>query len=76
MAVLESTGSKAATEATASYGTAERCAALVTECVATGGNGVGCDDGTSQCRGNNDDRDSIQRRFPHNDFLRFLYQFG
>jgi hypothetical protein len=26
-------------------------------------------DGTSQCRGNNDNRDSMQRGFPHGGYL-------
>jgi hypothetical protein len=42
----------------------------MTGCVATGRNGVGRDDGTSQCHGNNDDRDSMQRGFPHDGYLR------
>src|SRR6516165_262314 len=44
--------------------------ASMTGCVATGRNGVGRDDGTSQCHGNNDDRDSMQRGFPHDGYLR------
>src|SRR5215475_12500786 len=44
--------------------------APLTGCVATGRNGVGRDDGTSQCHGNNDDRDSMQRGFPHDGYLR------
>src|SRR5262245_41441350 len=44
--------------------------APMTGCVATGRNGVGRDDGTSQCHGNNDDRDSMQRGFPHDGYLR------
>src|SRR5262249_20265301 len=44
--------------------------APMTGCVATGRNGVGRDDGTSQCHGNNDDRDSMQRGFPRDGYLR------
>jgi hypothetical protein len=103
--VLESSGEaiaaevsagQAATDATATHGTAEVPAAKapphasaevaathraaevsaahapapMTGCVATGRNGVGRDDGTSQCHGNNDDRDSMQRGFPHDGYLR------
>jgi hypothetical protein len=37
----------------------------MTASAATERNGVGRDGGTSQCRGNNDDRNSVQHGFPH-----------
>jgi hypothetical protein len=44
----------------------------MTTCVATSRNGVGRDNGTSQCHGNNDDRDSMQPGFPHDGYLRSI----
>src|SRR6516165_3760210 len=72
VAVLESTGEAPAAEAAATHRTAEVSAAPapMTACVATGRNGIGRDGGTSQCHGNNDDRDSMQRGFPHAGYLR------
>jgi hypothetical protein len=58
-AVLESTAPKTVTEAIASHGAIASSAARM----AAGRNGVG--DGTSQCDRNNDDRDLMQRGFPH-----------
>jgi hypothetical protein len=60
MAVLESTAPKTVTEATASHGAIASAARM-----AAGRNGVGDDDGASQCDRNNDDRDFMQRGFPH-----------
>jgi hypothetical protein len=61
-------------EVTATHRAAEVSAAPapapMTACVATGRNGIGRDGGTSQCHGNNDDRDSMQRGFPHAGYLR------
>jgi len=59
MAVLESTAPKTITEATASHAAIAPSAASM----AAGRNSVG--DGTSQCDRNNDDRDLMQRGFPH-----------
>src|SRR5262249_50341564 len=74
VAVLESTGEAPAAEAAATHGAAELSAAHtpapMTACVATGRNGIGRDGGTSQCHGNNDDRDSMQCGFPHAGYLR------
>jgi hypothetical protein len=59
VAVLESTAPKTVTKATASHAAIAPSAASM----AAGRNGVG--DGTSQCDRNNDDRDLMQRGFPH-----------
>jgi len=69
-AVLESTGLKAAAEATAGHGTAEVSATHALAPMATGRNCVGRDDGTSQRYSNDDDGDSMQRGFPHSGYLR------
>jgi hypothetical protein len=61
VAVLESTAPKTATKATASHAAIAPSAARM----AAGRNGVGDDDGTSKCDRNNDDRDFMQRGFPH-----------
>jgi hypothetical protein len=71
MAVFESTSPKATTEVTAGRATAEVSA--VSAPMAAGRDGGGCDHSTSQCRGSNDDRDSVQGEFPHDYCLRSKY---
>jgi hypothetical protein len=41
----------------------------MTASAATARNGVGRDGGTSQCRGNNDDRNSVRHKFLHGRYL-------
>jgi hypothetical protein len=60
--VLESTAPKTVTGATASHGAIASSSAAR---MAASRNGVGDDDGTSQCDRNNGDRDFMQRGFPH-----------
>jgi hypothetical protein len=59
-------------EVTTTHRTAEVSAAHsapMTGSAATARNGVGRDGGTSQCRGNDDDRKSVQHRFRHGGYL-------
>jgi hypothetical protein len=63
----------ASAEVTATHRAAEVSAhapAPMTTCVATGRHGIGRDNGTSQCHGDNDDRDSMQPGIPHDGYLR------
>jgi hypothetical protein len=52
---------------------AAHASAPMTASAATARNGVGRDGGTSQCRGNNDDRNSVRHKFLHGRYL-FLSQ--
>jgi hypothetical protein len=76
MAVLEFTGSKATAEPTAEMAAAAHAPAPWAICVATSGNGICFDDSTSQCHGDSDDRDSMQRRSRHEGFLHFRCNSG
>jgi hypothetical protein len=60
------------THRTAGVSTAH-ASAPKTGSAATTRSGVGRHRGTSQCRGNNDDRNAMQNRFPHGRYL-FLFQ--
>jgi len=80
VAVVESTGkpaevpaARAATYATATHATADvsaaRASTPMTGSAATERGGVGRDYGTSQCRGNNKDCNSVQHKFLHGRYL-------